>query len=108
MFCTSTDGHLILYKLENEQQFRKDKKPEKIIESVHRSGVNSFDIWNRESDILIASCGDDSSLCVVSLNFTQEEITHEKLIKQTMAHASSVMGIFLIISFFLEFKALFL
>jgi hypothetical protein len=95
ILCTSTDGHLILYRLVN-QLVTNDKKPIKIIKSIHQSGINSFDVWKNENnadEIMVASVGDDSSLSIINLKLNQE-IVNETLIKLDMVHASSIMGKF--------------
>ena len=90
IICSSTDGHLIFYKLENHL-FSTDKSPWKIIKSVHQSGINSFDIWTKnENEILLATIGDDSTLNI--LNLSSIELNSQNLIKKEMAHSSSIMG----------------
>jgi hypothetical protein len=91
IICTSTDGHLIIYKLENHLFPKQSKAPFKIINSIHQSGINSFDIWTRnENEILVATIGDDSTINVLNLNFN--EFNNQNFIRKEMAHAASIMG----------------
>ena len=102
IICTSTDGNLVFYKLEN-QVFSSDKKPIKIISSIHQSGINSFDVWH-EDEIYIASVGDDAVLSILNLKFNKDEsIEYDLLIRLDMAHASSIMGKISFLALFLSF-----
>ena len=92
LLCSGTDGQIQIWKfVENKDEIFLLHK----LESIHQSGVNSFDIWHLiENKILIASVGDDTSVCITELEIEPLiESKHVSIIKKEMANASSIASV---------------
>ena len=98
LFCFGTDGHLLAWKIDENQNWEADNKdtsPERI-KSLHQSGINAVDIWQDEEitgSILIGTVGDDTRLNVIALDLNKDFAAQQELMfTKDMAHASSIVG----------------
>ena len=98
LFCFGTDGHLLAWKIDENQNCEVDNKeisPERI-QSLHQSGINAVDIWKDKEmsgNILIGTVGDDTRLNVITLDLNKDFSDQQELtLTKEMAHASSIVG----------------
>jgi hypothetical protein len=86
-----TDGNLLFWPLNLTDEGVGCQQ----IDGVNQSGINDLDVWQNESELIIATVGDDTRISIVGIEFTAEgEWSTRFLIKHSMAHASSVIGKF--------------
>ena len=85
-----TDGCLLLWLFSPSDEMICQK-----VEGVNQSGINDLALWqeNESSEMIVATVGDDARLSVLELSIASEnKISTTYLIKQDMAHASSIIG----------------
>jgi len=88
LLCSGTDGCIIIWKFDKDEIFLFNK-----IESIHQSGINSFDTWKiNDNKILIASVGDDTLVSVTELELSNKS-NQVSIIKKDMANASSIASV---------------
>ena len=88
LLCSGTDGCIIIWKFDKDEIFLFNK-----IESIHQSGINSFDTWKiNDNKILIASVGDDTLVSVTELELSNKS-NQVSIIKKEMANASSIASV---------------
>jgi WD40 repeat protein len=90
LLCSGTDGCIIIWKFDKDEIFLFNK-----IESIHQSGINSFDTWKiNDNKILIASVGDDTSVGITEIELdSSNKINQVSIIKTDMANASSIASV---------------
>ena len=97
LVCFGTDGKLLKWKLNLDEQ---NKNPPELhkISGLHQSGINSVDIWEDammpSGKYLVATVGDDTRISILELDLNSNASPSEELsgaIKVEMAHASSIV-----------------
>jgi hypothetical protein len=88
-----TDGSLLIWPLNLTDE---DVKCQKI-QDINQSGINDLAIWQNDNDLIVATVGDDTRISILSVGFNAEgECSGKFLVKQDMAHASSIISEFMI------------